>query len=232
MKKQIFPSLHGQRPSPLLTFGNTFRTGLAVSAAILPMLLFPVTGSAQLNQELEVTTIAPAFIKSPEFSIGVGPQKRAKSEDWLEVEAEFSFQPRGAQEIPFADDLTFTYYILLNNKDAKNPRGSLLVGQVSHNAVAIGKGMRSVMYLSPRTLQRFFGGKVPSTAAAAVQDVAVTITRQGQLVAAKNWKYAGSEQWWTTLQQTQGFVLNKNETPFAPLFWDYYEAIKAKPPGL
>jgi hypothetical protein len=30
------------------------------------------------------------------------------------------------------------------------------------------------------------------------------------------------------LPQTQGLVLNKTQTPFAPLYWDRYEAIKAK----
>jgi hypothetical protein len=33
------------------------------------------------------------------------------------------------------------------------------------------------------------------------------------------------------MQQVNGYVLNKNETPFAPLVWDYYEAIKARPAG-
>ena len=32
-----------------------------------------------------------------------------------------------------------------------------------------------------------------------------------------------------TLQQVPGLLLNKNETPFAPLYWDRYEQIK--PPG-
>jgi len=34
-------------------------------------------------------------------------------------------------------------------------------------------------------------------------------------------------QWFATLPQISGFVLNKNETPFAPLYWDRYEQIKA-----
>jgi len=28
------------------------------------------------------------------------------------------------------------------------------------------------------------------------------------------------------MPQISGFVLNKNETPFAPLYWDRYEQIK------
>jgi len=89
--------------------------------------------------------------------------------------------------------------------------------------------MNSVMYISPRTLERFFDGKAPGTAASALVDVGVTITKQGQLVAEKSWK--GKGQWWSSLEQVNGYVLNKNETPFAPLAWDYYEAIKARPAG-
>jgi hypothetical protein len=34
------------------------------------------------------------------------------------------------------------------------------------------------------------------------------------------------------MTSTPGYVLNKNETPFAPLVWDYYEAIKTRPAGM
>jgi len=33
-------------------------------------------------------------------------------------------------------------------------------------------------------------------------------------------------QWFATLPPIAGFVLNKNETPFAPLYWDRYAQIK------
>ncbi len=122
------------------------------------------------------------------------------------------------------------YYVLLNNKSKEHPQGTLLTGSVTHAAIPQGKGMNSVMYVSPRTLERFFGGKSPTTAPAAVVDVGVTITKQGATVAEGSWK--GRGQWWSTLQQVTGYVLNKNETPFAPLAWDYYEAIKARPAGM
>jgi hypothetical protein len=33
-------------------------------------------------------------------------------------------------------------------------------------------------------------------------------------------------QWFAALPAIAGFVLNKNETPFAPLYWDRYAQIK------
>ena len=34
-------------------------------------------------------------------------------------------------------------------------------------------------------------------------------------------------QWYNALQGIAGFVLNKNETPFAPLYWERYPQIKS-----
>jgi len=35
-------------------------------------------------------------------------------------------------------------------------------------------------------------------------------------------------QWFATLPQISGFVLNKDQTPFAPLYWDRYPQIKGR----
>ena len=81
-----------------------------------------------------------------------------------------------------------------------------------------------MVYVPPRNLQRLFEGK-PFTANSIV-NVGVQILNKGQLVAEKSSK-PSTGQWWQTMQQITGLVLNKNETPFAPLYWDRYEAIKA-----
>jgi hypothetical protein len=84
--------------------------------------------------------------------------------------------------------------------------------------------LKSVMYVSPRTLERFFDGKIPSSASSAIVDIGVTISRQGEVVAQKSLKSAGV--WWPQYQKTSGYLLSKNETPFASLNSDYYEAVK------
>lgn len=185
---------------------------------------------AQQNTEFQITKITPDLVTTPEYSINYGPKNKKvpKNKDFVELEVSFDWQPR-AKGPKFLDDLTVNYYVLLNNKSKEYPKGTLLIGSVTHTAIPQGKGMNSVMYISPRTLERFFDGKAPGTAASALVDVGVTITKQGQLVAEKSWK--GKGQWWSSLEQVNGYVLNKNETPFAPLAWDYYEAIKARPAG-
>jgi hypothetical protein len=201
--------------------------------ALFSILLATVAASAvqaQQNTEFQIVKITPDLVTTPEYSISYGPKNKkvTKNKDFIELEVSFDWQPK-AKLPQFLDDLTLNYYVLLNNKSKEQPKGTLLIGSVTHTAIPQAKGMNSVMYISPRTLERFFDGKAPGTVSSAIVDVGVTVTKQGQLVAEKSWK--GKGQWWSNLEQVNGYVLNKNETPFAPLAWDYYEAIKARPAG-
>lgn len=182
---------------------------------------------------VEITKIDTMFEKTPVYNIGVGPRRNVgASRDWFVIEVEFGYQRMGPNDPPFLDELTFNYYVALNNRGPQNPQPTLLTGTIIHVAMPESKGMRSVAFVSPRTLERFFEGRAPTNANQVTMAVGVTITRAGQVVAEKSTgEGANRPQWWTQLQQgPPGLVLNKNETPFAPLFGDYYEAIRAKTP--
>lgn len=204
---------------------------------LLPAAVFTVllatslpSPAQQPNTEFKITKIEPSLMESPTYS-GVRYDKRgAKAGSWLEIEVTFDWQPR-AKEPKYTEELTANFYILLNNVSQPFPKGALLVGSVNLMSIPQGKNLHTVVYVSPRTLERMFDGNAPGTAAAAVNDIGVTLSKQGQVVATTSWKSKTGE-WWPSYQQTPGYVLNKNETPFAPLAWDYYEAIKPKGPGL
>jgi hypothetical protein len=202
-----------------------------LTSLLLAVLTLSSAAAQQGSKDFEILKITPDLTITPEYNFSFGPKNKKvqKNKDWLELEVSFSWQPKAAKP-EFLDELTFNYFILLNNKNREYPQGTLLTGTVTHVAIPQAKAMNSVMYISPRTLERFFEGKIPTSASAAVTDVGVTITKQGQLVAEASWK--GRGQWWSALQQVGGYVLNKNDTPFAPLAWDYYEAIKARPAGM
>jgi hypothetical protein len=192
-------------------------------------------GAAAIAQptggEFAIVKITPDLVTTPEYNVNFGPKNKriTKNKDFLEVEVTFDWQPKD-KNAKFLDEVTINYYILLNNPNRENKDGTLLTGSVTHVAIPNAKALNSVMYISPRTLERFFEGKLPTSASSAIKDVGITITKQGQLVAEGSWK--GRGQWWSPLQQVSGYVLNKNETPFAPLAWDYYEAIKTRPAGM
>ena len=127
-----------------------------------------VAGSAQaqqLSKDFQITKLTPDMVITPEYNFSYGPKNKkvSKNKDWLEVEVSFDWQPR-EKKPEFLDELTFNYYILLNNKSRENPQGTLLTGSVTHVALPQAKAMNSVMYVSPRTLERFFEGKIPNSA--------------------------------------------------------------------
>jgi hypothetical protein len=147
-------------------------------------------------------------VKTPEYMINGGPQKRSKTGTWLEVEIEFE------TKVDDIDELTFSYTIMVENK--------LLDGTVTHINIPKGREHYSVMYVAPRTLEKLSGGKPLSPAS--IQNAWVTVARQGQILdAPAAFKPGGGV---PNLPHLAGLVLNKNETPFAPLFYDRYEAVK------
>ena len=116
----------------------------------------------------------------------------------------------------WTDELTLKYYILFNNR--------LLTGEVTHTNIHRGLN-RSVMYVLPVAIARFAGNRplLPNM----IPNVAVQIVQGGAVKDELSLSRAPG-QWFAALPPISGFVLNKNETPFAPLFWDRYAQIKTR----
>src|ERR1700722_4938569 len=88
---------------------------------------------------------APAVIKSPDFQINGGPQKRVIFGNWLEVEVPYSSLPE------VIDELTFKFTIEIEKQ--------LLEGEVTYVNIPAGRDHFAVMYVPPRALLRLTGGK-------------------------------------------------------------------------
>jgi len=162
---------------------------------------------------VKITKVEIAGVKTPEYQIVGGPQKRSKTGTWLEIEVAFE------TKVEDIDELTFNYNVLIEK--------SLLDGSVTHVNIPKGTEHYSVMYISPRALEKLVGGK-PFTAAS-IGNAWITVSRQGQVLdaPAANAKAAYKPTAMPNLPHLAGLLLNKNETPFAPLFYDRYEAIRA-----
>jgi hypothetical protein len=181
------------------------------SAAFASLLLF--TLSSLGRPDYDIKKISPAVDLTPQISFNFGPVEHpaARSAQWLEVEVNFE------SNVDWTDELTVKYYILLADQ--------CLVGEVTHIDIPRGRDLYSVMYVSPRTIARILDNR-PMTSQD-IQDVGVQLVSKGQVLVTKSYKAEGDQQWWQSLQQVTGKVLNKNETPFAALIWDRYEQIKA-----
>jgi hypothetical protein len=159
-------------------------------------------------REFQITRITRNLIATPDY--GIGQYRGGSNDRWLEVEVEFNAAPE------WTDELTLKYYILFN--------GRVLTGEVTHINIAGGPN-RSVMYLIPQAVARFAANRpvLPN----AFQNIAVQII-QGGAVKDESSLARAPGQWFAALSSVSGFVLNKNETPFAPLYWDRYAQIKTQ----
>ena len=183
---------------------------LAMAMCCLPS---STRAQAPATGNFTITKITKNLISAPQFTYSGDEQYVANQREmWLEVEVEFT------STAEFADDVTFKYFISVN--------GKILTGEVTHMNVLAGKGNRSVMYVPPKALERFNGNR-PVTQNA-IQNIAVQIVQQGAVKDEANYARAAAN-WYASLPPVPGLMLNKNETPFAPLYWDRYEQIK--PPG-
>lgn len=193
---------------------RTRRRGVpAMIAVFFAALVVGASAGAQTRGvDFQLTKITKNLVSTPQFTYTGGQQYPANQRDrWLEVEVQFSSTPE------FTDELTFKYFILIN--------GKLLAGEVTHVNIAAGRENRSVMYVSSRTLARFNGNRAVTTNT--IENVAVQIVQQGAIKDELSFARAPGR-WYSGLPQLTGFVLNKNETPFAPLYWDRYEQIKPR----
>jgi hypothetical protein len=166
----------------------------------------------RLPNEFQVIKITQNLITTPEFTYaGAGQYATDERGRWLEVEVEFSSAPE------FTDELTFKYFILIN--------GRLLAGEVTHVNIPAGRNNRSVMYVPPNALARFSSNR--SVGGSNIQNIAVQMLQQGALKSELSLGRA-PPQWYRTIPEVTGYVLNKNETPFAPLYWERYVQIKSR----
>jgi hypothetical protein len=195
------------------------RPSLELSSALLVFLLsnpLSLSALAQVRAPapavFQLTKITRILTTSPDYTVAGSEQFPAERNDqWLAVEVEFAATPE------FTDELTIKYFVLLS--------GKILTGEVIHTNVAGGRERRSVMYVPPHALARFNNNQAITPNA--VRNIAVQIVQQGTVKSELSLMRA-RPQWYTAIPNVSGFMLNKNETPFAPLYWDRYEQIKSR----
>ena len=183
------------------------------SLLVIPLFLASVSlGSAQAPRasDLQLTRVTHDLIAPPEFSYSGAETFPTNAADrWLAVDVEFVALPA------LTDEATFKYFILIG--------GKLLTGEVTHVNILAGKELHSVMYVPPRALAHILGNR--ALTANSLQNVAVQLLLKGE-VRDELSLVRLRPQWFSALPAIPGFVLNKNQTPFAPLYWDHYEQIK------
>jgi hypothetical protein len=184
------------------SFASIFFALASLTGAAVAQVAQPVTA-----QNVKINRVAPAVLTTPEYTTDL-PNKRFEKLKWLEIEAEFE-----VSKVELVDELTVKYYVLLN--------GKLYVGDVTHENIPKGNNRYSVMYMSPRALEKATDGKQLNSAM--IENIWVVLDYKGQQMAIK--AQTGNKPL-PNMQQVTGQMLPKGETPFQVLWWDRYEAVK------
>ena len=177
-------------------------SGAAFGAPTIPAA--PIT-----SKNVKIEKIQPAVIGTPEFVVTGTTVKRSQPQKWLEIEVEFA-----VEGVEIVDELTFKFDVLLN--------GKLCPGEITHINLPKGRERYTIMYVSPRNLERITDGHPLNPAM--IQNAWVTILRQGQVLALSSMK--GKTVPLPNMALTPGMLSPKADTPFAPLWSDRYEAVK------
>lgn len=157
---------------------------------------------------IKIGKVSPAVIRSPDYQVSGVPAKRTKPGEWLEMEVEFETKPE------LIDELTFKFTASVEKK--------LLVGEASFVNILKGREHYVVMYVAPKALARLTGGK--AFTASTLENVWVEVSHQGMRLDSASFRPGAVP----NLPQITGLLLNKSETPFAPLFYDRYEEPKVQ----
>ncbi len=182
---------------------------LKVALSILALLGAGSVSAQNRAGDFQISKITRDLITTPQFNYSGAEQQRDTHERWLRVDVQFTALPE------FTDEVTFKYYVLIN--------GKVLTGEVTHVNVLAGKELFSVIYVPPHALAYVLQNRPPNSNS--VQNIAVQLLQKGELKDEFSMTRARPD-WYSALPALPGFLLNKNETPFAPLFWDHYEQIK------
>jgi hypothetical protein len=161
----------------------------------------------------QLTGIGPrALMRTPDFA-GGSTGNRGQMQ-WVAVTAQFDSEPE------WIDEMAVQTYVLLHDRTTNALK--LLKGAATYMDVVRGRGHMIASYVRPVALQRF--GEVVG--------VAVEATVKGEVVAAESeGRLQGKPlppEWWKSAKLTpvEGYILNKDKTPFAFVAYDDYESLK------
>ncbi len=187
------------------------------------------TISPALAQAGKVAASDPKFdtIESPMVGGNTG-RKNWKPKEWLEAEVKFKVEMPKSYKQHFVDEVTVRWFVAVDN-----PKGKgyvLLEKEVTHVNVPVGEEVYSSVYLSPSAIKRITGKDRASKGA--ISHIGGEISVNGTSVDGDKGRYftsKGKIGWWTSgkLSRYDAIpLLNKNETPFAFLWWDRYAEIR------
>jgi len=161
------------------------------------------------RSNFDIKNITQKQTDAPNYSVAanLGGRPSTLARKWLMIEVQFE------SEVEWADDVQVKYYVLIG----KGQERRLFVGEVTHINVAKGQQHYSAMFMQPNTLKRYGAGEI--------EQVTVRIFHKGTLASTKS-EPAVKDGWWDRFQPTPGYLLAPQDTPWAMIADERFEAVK------
>lgn len=196
---------------------------ITFSAAIVGLSLGNASGQAS-----KVVGDKPLFddLPSPEFA--GGKSKSFKPKNWLEIEAKLNVLLSPEPKSKTCDKITMKWYVAVKNPDKPNSL-LLLTKEIDYVNLPLGEDIYCSVYLSPSSIMRVTG--LAGNVKAAVEYVGYEVMVNGEKKAEETNK--GKPGWWNVAsdkisRSDKVPLLNKTETPFAPMWWDRYAEVSVE----
>lgn len=207
----------------------------SAALSVVAFLTLAGTSLGAGKQRLQNVTPKVALIGTPEFAATIPlmqpkrPRPPVANENrlWLEFETDFD----ALESLP---EVTFKYGLLIS---VPGVLPKLIEGEVTHVDVSMGREKHSVMYIAPKTIQKLTEGKTFMVNNIKAYWVEVSVAGETLGVVAKpsnaefekiqKAKESTDPKVKESYERVSDSLLNKQQTPFAPLFGDYFEATKA-----
>lgn len=198
---------------------STAKRGSKVLIALLSVAIVIEMGSTSFGQSREgrpdafrIRDVAPAFVELPDTAPANYSKRGVPAgtpRKWLQVEVIFDSEP------DWADDVEIRWFIQV----AADKGFVVFSDSVTHINVKKGSRHNSVIYVPPRTVDRY-------SMTTKVKEIAVQLWHKQRLVDTSGWRGTPKTRWWEEVAPVKGALLNLQQTPFYVIDYDRYEQIK------
>lgn len=179
--------------------------------------------------KVDIKRVTVSEQPTPQFNAGNVKEKRWRPKNWIEVDVEFDIKvpaDAGGRNGTYSA-MQLNIYLALQHT-TKDGKREVIQGTLDLQTIPAGETCHALAYVSPASMRAIFQ-KDNVTASSDIQGWGVEFIAEGQRIAADS--SVGKSAWWEKTEAfalMQGLLLNKLQTPFAPLWGDYDVPVKAK----
>jgi len=184
---------------------------LGCAISVLIMATGPAIFSQEAVRDFAIKNILTQPVESPTYggNADLGGRPATLWRNWLKIEVQFESRPA------WADDVQIQYYVLAGQGEGRK----VFVGDVTHINVAKGSQHFSAMFMQPNTLKRYGINQID-------QITVRLFDNKKKLVSTMSVPPNAREGWWDRFTPTPGYLLPPQDTPWAPIADQRFEAVK------